>query len=204
MKECKNCLTHKEEKDFHKESKSKDGLRTICIVCVKEYQFQWRSSKRSILNQKSKEYQETHKEEKKEYDKNYRLENIDKINSYLEDNKDMINKRSNIYSKNKRKVDINFKISQSIRNRIGKFLNRDKSYSSVTELGCSINELRNHLESKFLDNMSWDNYGKWHIDHISPLSKFDLTKPDEFKKACHYSNLQPLWALDNIKKSNKI
>jgi len=63
-----------------------------------------------------------------------------------------------------------------------------------------------HLESKFQEGMSWENYGKngWHLDHIIPLSAFDLTDPEQLKIACHYTNIQPLWARDNLVKSNKI
>jgi len=52
--------------------------------------------------------------------------------------------------------------------------------------------------------MSWDNYGFWHVDHIKPLAFFDLTNPEELKKVCHYTNLQPLWAEENLKKGTKI
>jgi hypothetical protein len=69
-------------------------------------------------------------------------------------------------------------------------------------LGCSIPELKTYLESKFQEGMSWENWGiyGWHIDHIIPLDAFNLTNREEFLKACHYTNLQPLWAEENLKK----
>ena len=78
-----------------------------------------------------------------------------------------------------------------------------KKGKTLELLGCSIPELKIHLEKQFKNGMNWDNYGKWHIDHIIPLSKFDLFNIKEQKKACYYTNLQPLWAKDNLKKGNK-
>jgi len=79
-----------------------------------------------------------------------------------------------------------------------------KTGSAVRDLGCSIDELKQHLESKFLPGMTWNNYGRfgWHIDHIRPLSQFDLTNPEQLKIACHYTNLQPLWWRDNLSKGD--
>jgi hypothetical protein len=68
----------------------------------------------------------------------------------------------------------------------------------------NIEHIRAHLESKFQPGMTWANYGQWEIDHIKPLSRFDLTDPEQLKQACHYTNLQPLWAADNRKKNNKV
>lgn len=93
------------------------------------------------------------------------------------------------------------RIKANLRSRLSQFVsgyNRDSS--AVRDLGCSWEEFKIHLESKFQEGMSWDNYGKWHIDHIIPLSSFNISL---LKGACHYTNLQPLWAKDNIKKSNK-
>ena len=78
-----------------------------------------------------------------------------------------------------------------------------KSASTKILIGCSIDFLKQHLESKFQQGMSWKNYGKWHIDHIRPCASFDLSQAREQKKCFHYKNLQPLWARDNILKKNK-
>ena len=85
-----------------------------------------------------------------------------------------------------------------------KMQGKRKAGSAVKDLGCTLMELMDHLESKFQDGMNWENYGEWHIDHIKPLSMFDLTNEEDFKIAVHYTNLQPLWAIDNLKKSNKV
>jgi hypothetical protein len=75
-----------------------------------------------------------------------------------------------------------------------------KAGSPVRDLGCTVPELKLHLEALFQPGMSWDNYGEWHIDHIKPLAKFDLTDRDQFVQACHYTNLRPLWAEENLSK----
>jgi 5-methylcytosine-specific restriction endonuclease McrA len=84
--------------------------------------------------------------------------------------------------------------------------NNAKAGHTVELLGCSIEDLRSHLEQQFTPGMTWDNYGVhgWQIDHIIPLSYFNLSDPEQQKRAWHYTNLQPLWAVDNIRKSNKI
>ena len=73
-------------------------------------------------------------------------------------------------------------------------------------IGCSSEFLRNHLKSQFTEGMTWENYGYygWHIDHIKPCASFDLSDIEQQKLCFHYSNLQPLWAKDNMKKRNKI
>jgi hypothetical protein len=78
-----------------------------------------------------------------------------------------------------------------------------KSARTMELLGCPIEHLVKHLESKFLPGMSWQNHGEWHVDHIRPLASFNLTDPEQQRQACHWTNLQPLWAADNIIKGAK-
>ena len=79
-----------------------------------------------------------------------------------------------------------------------------KAAKSEVLLGCTVQEARQHLESLFQPGMSWENHGEWHIDHIRPCASFsDLTQLEQQKQCCHYTNLQPLWAIDNILKSDK-
>ena len=101
---------------------------------------------------------------------------------------------------------INYKIADILRTRLYKALkNNQRVGSAVRDLGCTIKELKKHLESQFQPGMNWRNHtlDGWHIDHIKPLSGFDLSDSEEFKEACHYSNLQPLWAKDNLSKGNR-
>lgn len=80
--------------------------------------------------------------------------------------------------------------------------NNQKTGSAVSDLGCSVSDFKQYLESKFQLGMNWENYGTfgWHIDHIKPLSSFDLTNRLQFLEACHFTNLQPLWASENRQK----
>jgi len=120
---------------------------------------------------------------------------------YESEHKNEINK----YNQNRRKININYRIAHNLRNRVLKVLKGiNKSESTINLIGCSINLLKLHLQSKFRPGMSFKNYGKWHIDHIRPCASFDLSKPAEQKKCFHYTNLQPLWAKDNREKGDKI
>jgi hypothetical protein len=78
-----------------------------------------------------------------------------------------------------------------------------KSARTVELIGCTIPELRAHLEKQFTDGMTWANYGKWHVDHIRPCKSFELSDPEQQRICFHYSNLQPLWAKDNHEKSGR-
>ncbi len=110
------------------------------------------------------------------------------------------------YRIERRLRDLQFRLAGNLRSRIRESINNNvKCGSSVVDLGCSITEFKSYIESKWMTGMTWENYGRsgWHLDHIIPLASFDLTDRTQFLKACHYTNYQPLWAIDNIKKSDK-
>jgi hypothetical protein len=105
----------------------------------------------------------------------------------------------------KKMKNVQYKLRHNLRSRLRKTIYGKKhGLSPVRHLGCSIEDLKKHLESQFDSKMSWNNYGEWHIDHIKPLADFDLTDEDQFKEACHYTNLQPLWAKDNYSKGSDV
>jgi hypothetical protein len=130
-------------------------------------------------------------------------ETLDKIKDrpYTSLTKEVKEKISNGLYKKYGTNSIQNKIKRNLRSRLNKAIkNKHKMGSAVVDLGCSIEELYKHLESKFQPGMTWKNYGKWQIDHIKPLCRFDLTDRKQLKIACHYTNLQPLWAKDNLEK----
>lgn len=110
------------------------------------------------------------------------------------------------------RADENRKLKVDLRCRLNRVISGDtKTGSAVNNLGCTIEELKKHLESKFYPNtetgevMSWGNRGLhgWHIDHVKPLVLFDLSNLQQLKDACNYKNLQPLWAKDNLEKKDR-
>lgn len=180
---CKKCKEVKDISHYSKKNKgSKDGFQFDCKECQnKRNKESYYRNKENVLKRQ------------REYNKN---------------NKERIKQRVNIYQKQKRQKDISFKIAFNYRIRIRNAIKgiAAKSDTTINLLGCSVEEFKIYLESKFSKNMNWDNYGYygWHIDHIKPCSSFDLSDPVEQQKCFHYSNLQPLWAKDNLIKSNKI
>ena len=101
--------------------------------------------------------------------------------------------------------DINYRIEKNLRKRLWDAIKgNNKSASTIKLLGCAVEYLKNHLESQFTEGMNWDNYGKWHIDHIIPCASFDFTDPFQQRECFHFSNLQPLWAEDNLKKGSNL
>ena len=107
------------------------------------------------------------------------------------------------------KEDVNFKLSTRLRSRLHKAITRgQRAGSAIRDMGCSVPELKAHLEARFQDGMTWENWGhgrgKWNIDHIMPLAVFDLTDRQHVLLSCHYLNLQPMWHTQNMKKGKKL
>ena len=114
----------------------------------------------------------------------------------------------NLHAQKQRDLKTDRAISLNLRNRIYYAVLADgasKAQSTADLIGCTVQELRQHLEAQFADDMSWENYGRtgWHIDHIRPCASFDLSDPDQQRQCFHYTNLQPLWASDNMRKGDR-
>ena len=177
---------------------------------IKEYKKKYRQERKDILSQKNKKYYVENKDRIIARDKKYYQENKDTVKSRVKKWRDSNKDKMREYSRNRMNI-LENRISKKIRGRIQKAIKQqygDKAHMSVELLGCSVDECRKWLESKFLPGMTWDNHGrgecKWQIDHIMPCTLFDLTKPEEQLKCFHYTNLQPLWQHDNLSKQDKI
>lgn len=229
---CTKCLLNKELIEYSKSSTTKDGLRPECKDCHAIYMKQNYLKNKARRQEVSKQYQSLNKEKITKYQKEYYVQNKDKVlertSTYYRTNSDKCKKVIEIWrSKNIDRVtkmqrerenirynsDIQYRLRRCLRSRINGALkyNAKKPYSTEKLVGCSFFELRMKLQMKFYRNprnqsqmMTWDNYGEWHIDHITPISKFDMTDKEQILKACNYENLQPLWAYENHQKSNKV
>ena len=185
-KKCAECKNEFELENFPKDKTSKSGYRSYCFSCNRI------RGNKVTMNRKDKRRLENIRDREKRslYNKIYEKKNRNKINlihyNLLKDPKN--------------------KIIHNTRVRINKALKFNyKSLSSINLLGCSIEEYKQYLESKFTPEMSWKNYGSyWEIDHIQPCSSFDLIKEEEQKKCFHYLNTQPLTVEENRIKSDKI
>lgn len=211
-KKCSKCKETKELEDFSFKS-VKDGSKLPhCKSCQNLY---YQSKKEELKKQNRDNYHSKMKDEsfrelRKIQHKNYYNDNKDKISDHRSSPEER--KKTNEYYKNKRKNDVNFLIRSNTSSRIRTALKRNKFTSSEYLLGCSVQELRDYMESLWLDGMSWDNYGNpngdhtdcWHMDHIIPCNSFDLTRIDQQIICFHYTNMQPLWAIDNLRKGDTI
>jgi len=216
-KECSKCQVTKSFDHFPNDPKCSDGKRGTCKNCRLN---QWVPQEDEVLSCKICNEEKHHalfanRGKQKPYEcktcRNKR--DIDKRNL----DRDAYNKKQReIYNKNKDKInETRRKTLQERRDKDPKYRAmmalhcrlyiavKEKKGKTLELTGCCKEQLITHLESKFTEGMSWENYGKWHIDHIRPCASFDLVEPEEQKKCFHWTNLQPLWAQDNMRKGAK-
>ena len=178
------------------------------------------------MSLKSKEYNARHKEERSSYSKQYRMKNRERLLQYeraqYQDKKSEKQAYGRVYRKiylakaadkvrelakqaarRRRQTDPMFRLVANLRRRLNRLLKGSKSKKTLELTGCDSKFLKEYLEARFLPGMTWENYGKWHIDHIIPLSRVNLFDTNELHMVCNYKNLQPMWGSDNIRKSNK-
>ncbi len=186
FKFCSGCNTSKKLSDFYPKG---NNLTSRCKSCFRKY-YDENKSKRLDY---AKSYIAKNKEKVDTYRKQYRQSHRDQERIYYRK-----------YKKDRYHKDLDFRIRCILRSRIRDALQFGRAGSSVEGLDCSIKELKQHLENQFQPGMSWENYGEWHIDHIIPLASFDLSDKKQFRKACHYTNLQPLWKKDNLTKRDSV
>jgi hypothetical protein len=204
-KNCTKCGLTKNIEDFPKCPECKDGYRNQCKRCVKSMSDVWRNNNpdsHKIWREKNIDYD---KERKQIHYQNNKDKYIQQSIEYRKNNTDKVNQRVRDYRKKRFSEDEVFKLTFTVRSRIRKFLkltNSIKLGQTFDLIGCTPQELIKYIENLFTDGMNWGNHGEWHIDHIVPLSSAK-TKED-LMKLCHYTNLQPLWAKDNLSKSDKI
>lgn len=155
-------------------------------------------------NRNAKDYYYAHKEQYGVNRRAWKKQNPEKVKEIQKQYRiRLLARNPAAYMVYRRNYHSNNPLAYNLRSRLAKAIrNSWKNGSAVKDLGCSIAELRVYLTERFEEGMTWENHGTygWHIDHIVPLAFFDLTNREQFLTACHYTNLQPLWAADNLKK----
>lgn len=176
MKKCSKCLVDKDFSEFVKDKKKHDGLYSSCKSCNNNRIKKWHDENSEEFAKYQSEWSRANRKSVTDQQRRWRERQSDE-----------------------------YKLARSIAYRLKIVLSGVRSKQVIDALGCSPEELRKHLESKFKPGMTWENHSVtgWHIDHIRPLCSFDLKDPEQFAKACHYTNLQPLWAKENSAKSGR-
>ena len=234
LKKCTKCLEEKSAELFYsKRSECKEcfkAKRNESYKCNPDAQKK-RSKKRRIekneeINQYLKEWRLNNKDKQKKYNedrwsnkrdecvarnKKYWAENKERLSEfnkkYYSENKQSISMKNVNYERNRSKYDDLYKLTKIYRTRT-KMAFKQKGFDKPTKttdlIGCSPVEFKNYLESKFTEGMAWENRGikGWHLDHIIPLCS--AKSKEELEKLCHYTNIQPLWWQDNLKKGGNI
>jgi hypothetical protein len=194
QKHCVKCNIFKTPSDFYKQSNTKDGLNSWCKACSRE------ATKRNYYADPEKTKLLTAIKNIKCKDR-YRVWYRRYVSTpeYKTKRTEKLMERYN--------TDVGFKLRMVLRSRVRMALFKTssrKSYKTEELIGCDVESLKLYLERQFNGGMSWDNHREWHIDHIIPCASFDLTDPEQQKQCFHYTNLQPLWAFDNLSKGARI
>lgn len=208
LKTCSECNTEKDTSFF---SKNGTGFRSKCKECTNKLR-----ERTIVIHEAPKEgvfccsICKTNKDVKMfgndtSSSRGIRYACRDCVNKKLTEKR-----RENLEIQRKKQREESRKRRSNVKNRIRLnlgtrlYLAVEKKHGNTMELtGCSKDDLYSHLESKFTEGMTWENYGKWHIDHIKPCASYNLTDIEEQKKCFHWTNLQPLWAIDNMRKGAK-
>ena len=197
----KYTLKHKQIKSIYdKEYRKKNKI----IRKIKEHLYYEKNKNR--LNKRNKIYAQIHKAELDKQRKIYYLEHKNEIKVYKLEWYHKNNKRILRDIKTRMQIDLNFYLKTILRKRLLNALkakHTEKQISAIELIGCSIEFLKLHLEKQFKPGMTWENRILWHVDHIRPCSKFNLINIKEQKLCFHYTNLQPLWANENLSKGNR-
>lgn len=211
MKYCSKCdkFHPKSALYFGVENKKKDGLRTICRACTLAAKKASYLEKKDKILLKKREYYAKNKEKVYEACKRYVRDNKDKVSSkrkeYYKKNKTQWRAYIKVYVRNRKKTDPKFLIKTRMRFLIWNAMRRigeGKKKGTINIIGCSSDFLKTHIEQQFLQGMTWENRSEWHIDHIIPLAT--AKNEEDVIRLNHYTNLRPLWAIDNLKKGARL
>ena len=228
QKRCSKCNETKPVSAFHKNRGNLDGLCCRCKLCARAARIVSYAKNREACLRRGREYHkkhrdravtywQTHREAYREYGREYysrhKRKRLAEGQAYREANREEIRQKSHSAASRqyyrerhqKQKCNPQYRLARALRSRLyAAIKSQAKCGSAVYDLGCSVPDLVAHLSQQFLPGMTWANHGKWHVDHIQPLALFDLAEPKQLKQACHFTNLQPLWAVDNIRKGARI
>lgn len=218
LKRCTKCLLDKPFGEFSKKYKDKNGVQkysTICKKCTNEYLAVYRNIEKNKLKQieydkeyyeknrgkilnRKKEYHKENQEKILEYKKQYRKDNFDKIKEYFSKNKFRVTEAQRRY----RKKYPHIIAWRRMLYRTLYYMGTKKEGTTQEMLGYSAVQLKHRIEKQFTEGMTWSNYGEWEIDHIKPLTSFDITTDPSVVNSL--DNLQPLWKEENMAKFNNI
>lgn len=225
-KSCTKCGEWKPLAEFFSDKRTKDGKRAACKVCVgadnsirlkenadkyRPVKKAWAAANPDCVRASRKRWVEANPDRQRDLVRKWESENKDyasKVRKEWGKNNPEKIYAIRLRGRNKRKENPLHRVTDNFRSRISRHIRAGSKFGRRTLdiLGYTVDELKAHIERQFLPGMSWDNYGKWHIDHIIPLAAHNYETPDDidFKRAWALDNLQPLWKGDNLSKGTRL